>query len=456
MRSLAVSVVLSISLVFPSLCHAVIVETASTLVTIESIRQLINQAIDTATNRGDYLLFKAATELKGVVDSWEKANSRLIKQTFSQLDAQQQQFFRDSDKLATRLNDVATNQLETTRQIGELASQTVADIKFWDGKAAVLRSSPTVIHPAVSEEVLLSVRGVSLDSANPRLRNASTNEDYKRIDLKRQEVQFSIPRSTFEFLMVKPSRLQLELVYDNPMDGILNWILGKREEVVLPLSLLQLPQRLGEYTVSITTSTTTRLTQPKEREFSYSHGGNSEACDIQQVGPSNDFLINVDSLAPFARANPEAGKKIRLPLVGEITLPPKLPSEWGRNGSWRVESKAPQGFAIRLCAKRWHGPGIDSGPGNQHVYLKWEEYKEVTNDVQQANPLKTGALLWTADENVALPPDTKAINVRITTFNGFSREATYSRFDDFFEVDYNSATKQLILRPRIPASLSGL
>ena len=429
-------------------------ESAATLATIESIRSLITQAIAQATNRADYLTFKAATELKGVLDSWENANSKLLNQAFQSLDEQQQRFFRDADKLATRLNDSATNQLETARQVAELANQTVSDVKFWDGKAAVFRTTPAVVHPAIPNEVILTVRGVSLDEANPRLRIAGRDVEFNRVGLLRQQAQFVIPKSALTF-SDSAKRLQLELVYSNPKDGIWNRIRSAREEVVAPLPILLLPNRLGKAEIFTTNTESTRLSQMKEREFHFSHSGNSEQCDIQQQQPSMDFLINVDSIAPYERPNPRAGETIRL-LGARIVLPPTLPSEWGRGGNWRIESKAPHGFAVRICAKRWYGPGLDSGPGFKHVYMRWEEFKIVSNDVAGAAPFASRQLSWTSDEAVTLPANTKAIRVRVELFNGATKEATYSRLEEFFEIDYNSATKQLVLRPRVPPELTTL
>lgn len=440
-------------MLLPTSAFPAILEAASTLATIESIRSVINDSIDTASNRGDYLSFKAGTELKGVIDSWEKANSKLLTETFNKLDEQQQRFFRDADKIATRLKAAATDQLETTMQIGELVNQTIADIKFWDGKAAILRSSPVVIHPALAQEINITIRGISLDTANPRLRMTSTKQEFKRVDLKRQEVIFSMPKDIFTFHADKATRLQLEVIYDIPKDGFFNIALGKKEEVVIPLSLMQLPAKLGDYRVSITTEEATRLSQFKEREFSYSHGGNSESCDIQQQAPSNDFLINIDSIRPYARPNPDAGKQIKV-FGATITMPSVLPAERGRGGSWRVESSSAHGFAIKLCAKRWYGPGVDSGPGFKHIYLRWEEYRDISHNASSF--FKEGSLAWVSDESMTLPANTKSINVSIRTFNGLTKEATYSRLEDFFEIDFNSATKQLIIRPRIPSAIRQL
>lgn len=451
MKSVILIVLLTVSWI-PLRASSAVLETATTFVTIESIKSLINGVIDTATNRGDYLLFKGATELKGVIDSWEKANSRLLTQVFVSLDAQQQRFIRDLDNLVVRLNDSAADQLETTRQIALLGNQTVNDAKFWSGKAAILYSSLSVVHPAMTQNISITIRGVSLDDANPRLHNPSTGQEFSRVTLNRQEATFELPKNAFTFNQEVPTRLQLEIIYTNPQDGFAGFF-GAREEVALPLSLLQLPTKLAGYEVFVTTSQLTRHTQTKYREFSFSSGDYTERCEIQQQEPSNDYVINVDTIAPTSRPHPQAGK-----FFGFVQIPAdlKLPEAWGRGGNWKFESKLPHGFAVKLCATRWHGPGLDSGPGDQHVYIRWEEYRDSAADTVPTTAYRAGVLGWNADEGFDLPPSTKAIRVRLQTFDGKVHEATYSKPFEFVEIDYNSSTKQMVIRPKIPSTLKGL
>jgi hypothetical protein len=448
--------IMTISIVFLATgfsCQAQLAGAAATGLLIAQIKAGIQSIIDQASNRADYLAFRAGTELRNTIDSWEKANASLLDQAFKDLSVAQQNFLNGIDLQRKRLAEDAGAAAEVATKVSEIWAQSISDAKFWQDEVAFYRISSPILSPTGGKSINLIVRGINIDKANPQLIVASPGIQMDRTYLTKQEVHFAFERSKLPFAADSVVEVKATLIFTQP-----GTFFSKAQEREYPVSFMLLPINLGRLEVSAITQNTIREPLWKEREFSYS---SNDGCDIQNQGPSNDFKINVDSIRPYARPNPDAGKVIQI-FGAKITFPPTLPAEWGRGGSWRIESSSPNGFSVKLCASRWWGPGLDTGPGNQHVYLRWEEYRERTEDqtipVVIPPELGAGVLTWNKDIPVPIPSTAKGVAVRFVNFQGKITETagSFGGPGIFAEIEWNPGTRQLIVRPKIPTDVGAL
>lgn len=412
----------------PLVAGAAIVEGAKTTVLINSIRTLINDAIDKAQNTGNYLLFKNGTELKSVIDTWEKANSTLLDKTFRELNDSQRRFFSEANSSAQKLNQDVTAQMEAATKIAELLNQTLADVRIFDGGLALFRYAPRIVYPGMTGEISFTVRGVNFDDADPQLTLQNGNTA-KRVSLSKQEAVFVIPSSAFSYQPEATSFAKLTLSYLNPSDGffgrLADFFNGRKERRSTEIAVMQLPQQLGTYVLQYRTRDTIRDTWDGEREFYWS--GRDESR-IETQGPhDNGWRMDIASLHQ-----------------GRV---------WGEAGrGCYVQSNNEHGFAIEIRVGRISTILNPNAPGYQHCIWHWKEYMErqVIND----QPPSNGKIGWTNDIPITLPANRESFVLRIRTWSGLERAIAGSQTEPFYQVSETGNT--VIIRPQIPNDLNGI
>lgn len=412
----------------PIVAGAAIVEGAKTAALLNSIRTLINDAIDKAQNTGNYLLFKSGTELKSVIDTWEKANSNLLDKAFGELNDSQRKFFSDANSLAQKLNQDVAAQMEAATKIAELANQTIADVRIFDGGLALFRYAPRIVYPGMTGDIPFTVRGVNFDDADPQLILPS-GRGAKRVSLSKQEAVFTISSSEFSYQPEATSFAKLTLSYLNPSDDFLgrvaDYFKGRDKRRSTQIAVMQLPQKLGTYTLQLRTRDTVQDTWNGQREFHWS-GRDDSRTETQ--GPHDNGWRMVISSLHQGRVWGEAGKGCHL------------------------QSNNEHGFAIEIRVGRISTLTNPNAPGYQHCIWHWQEYMErqVVND----QPPVGGQMGWTSDIPLALPANRESFVLRLRTWHGLERAIAGSQTEAFYQVSESGNT--LILRPQIPTNLNGL
>ncbi len=412
----------------PIITAGAIVEGASTALLLNSIRDLINEAIDKAQNTGNYLLFKSGTELKSVIDTWEKANTNLLDKAFRELNESQRKFFADANASAQKLNQDVAAQMEAATKIAELANQTVADVRIFDGSLALFRYSPRIAFPGMSEQVSFTIRGVNFDKADPQI-TLPNGELASRVSLSKQEAVFSVPSSVFSFEPLKTGFAKLKLSYLNPSGGIFSSISdlfqGRTKRETTDIAVMQLPKKLGEFSLQTKTRDTVRDIWNGRREFYWS--GRNDARTETQGPHDNGWRIIISSLHQ-----------------GQV---------WGEAGrGCHVVSNNEHGFAIEIRVGVIRKGLNLNAPGYQHCIWHWQEYldRQVMNDQPPIN----GEITWSKDVALALPANKESMLLRVKLWAGIERVITGSQTEPFFRVV--EAGSSLVIQPQIPADLNGL
>ena len=425
-------------------------------VALDSINTTINNALD----KGDYLTAKTGIEARMAIESWKAANKELLRDLSNKLTQQQQDFFSGIERSLQSVSEIEIKTASDVEQALEQTQQIIADVKFWDGSPAVIRSTPLVIHPNVKQDFPLVIRGINLDGSNVQVLLGKNKLPLNRIGLEKQEARFLVPKEVFTHDEKKLTTLNGIIRLEKPPNRFLAFFGKKAEYSDVQFSFVLLPKELGLVTiVSSKVEPSRNSSGIKTREFHYSRGSLDWSCETSWQRPSNDFKIDIDSIGVHSRP----GKKLVGGWLKNLCVPSggkgaacSLPGEWGESGKWRYVDKTELGFAVEVCAKRYfHGLlGTDTAPGYKHVIIEWKEYNDI--DVEKKNPKIVEAIDWSTPIYKELPVETNKFYITAKLFNG-KTEADIETFkSDYVEVKWDKSTKQVLVKPKVPEELSGL
>lgn len=403
-----------------------IVGSASVGATLQGISGLVEDSIDKAQNTGDYLLFKSATELKSVISTWESANQNLLDKTFNELNESQRIFFNNINATANQLNSNVENHLETATRIAELANQSVQDIRIFDGGLGLFRYSPRIVYSGIPEDVTFIIRGVNFDKADPKLVLPSGG-NANRVSLTRQEAVFVFSKDEFKFNDIKAEFTNLKLEYLAPSDSVFGKIKdtfrGRKTIKSANISILQLPNNLGNYSLTYKTKESHKEIWSGERQFH--HSGRNSSATFNQGPHDNNWKMIISSLG-----------KAR---------------EWGRAGKGcSVVTNNEYGFSIKIQVGVIRELFNPNAPGYQHCIYRWQEFTEYQQEKEF--PELNGRLKWEIDSAIALPENLKSFKLNISTWDGKTRVFNGSASETFYKID--ESKDLLIIKPQIPKDLN--
>ncbi len=396
----------------PAITTGSVDEGTNTAILLGGIRNFINDAINNARNTGHYLLFKSGTELKSMIDTWEKANPTLIDKTFRELDTSQQKFLTGANIAAKKLNQDAAAQKDAATMIAELANQTVADAGIFDGKLALFSYSPRIAYPGMRKSISLIIRGINFNKANPRI-TLPNGKSASRVSLSKQEAVFSVPTSVFKFEPSKAGFSRLKLSY----------LTSKKKRESTDIAVLQLPKKIGDFALQIRARDTVRDIWEGMRQFYWSGRNESK---IQSQGPHDSGWKMITSSLRQGRAWGEAGK-----------------------GCF-IASNNEQGFAIELRVGAISTDLDQDALGYQYCEWHWKEYFE--RQVINEQPPISGQINWSKDITLSFPVNTVSLILRVKTWGGIERAITGSHEEPFYRVVDKGDF--LVIKPQIPADLN--
>lgn len=441
-----------------------IVETATTGVAINSLLGEIKTLIDSSLSETNFLVWSAGVQARLTLERWQEVNSELLDQTFESLEAAQKDTFRGISDQLEHARRGSSEALEASQQIVELLNQTVQDAKFWDGQPAVFRYYPNIFIPGLKGPDIVVLRGVNLDLADPKL-SISISDKYielERVSLTKQEAQFKIDTDILEVSDTDILHIPALVTLQHREKKFFGLIEGDALTIRTEANFLMMPRYAARLTniTALRVETQRRYTGWKNREFAYSNSSHSRGCEVQVQNPGTDHFIGVDTIQVWnGRPHPKAGQRLGGGILRNIIIPQNatLPGQWGRGGSQRLASRTREGFAVRLCAKRWvDGFPPDSGPGNIHVIYRWKEYMDV--DSQSEIPLGQDiAVTWSEDKLISANGKINGIRALIKLFTGENRIEIRERLNEkYYSIEINNSTGDILIKPHLPSDLRSL
>lgn len=423
-----IGLVIAVLLAAP-MARAVVAEVAgavSTGATISQVFSGLDELIDRAREAGDYLTVRAAMEAKGAIEAWRDANKDLLDTAFAELNASQQQMFENARQLTDRANNHAENRLETIRQLTTQLNQAVESLPA-SGATYVTHFSPRVAPAQSTTAVSLHVSGVNLDKGDPVLTVGRLPA--KRMLVGPMEVRYEVPLTALNMDPNKLTITPLKLRFSTPKAGFWNKLWGTREFVERELPVITLPSSMGHFVYVIETTS-------QQKEVT------TFTAQQQEFKGKNENKLNI--------AKPPEGW--RWDWSQGVAAFSQVPNggEAGHCNGVIANSSSPDGIthSAHLDMIKQLFP-LKVGPGWQKCAVKGPIYR--MNTVVAKLPAQTGNLTWTSDQSLTIPPNTSAIALNVSTFDGRKRTFTGAGEDKFFDVLRGGT--ELVITPRQPPDL---
>lgn len=411
-----------------------VVSGLSTSMTINQIKNGLQDLINKSLERADYSIAKASIQALGAIDAWKETNGDLLEKAFDELDEKSRNLFANASVLINQANQVGVNTLETSQQIIENANQITESITGSGKRSFILRYYPNVISPLVKDSVLITIRGVNLDRADVKV-SLSNNKSIKTTALGPTEMRFWIPISEIHFDQNKHSTFEIKLNHKTRVGNrMIFW--SKYENVDRTLLFGIPPMQVGNYTLDVT-----RSFNKEERRIHTQDMGKFEGTNetIQKVAnPPNGYLWDLrdgisarSNFAIVSTGRGEAGRCREIIWNGS--------NEHGIIGSARCDE-----------IRQVNPGGVRWDDGYKHCGIRGPIYRLIptTEKLEPTN----GFIKWGEDQIIELPIDVSSFTLMIKLYNGEVRLITNSFSDDIIEVIREK--NRLIIRSKIPSDLN--
>ena len=403
--------------------HAQVAElagTAATSVVIDQLFKELNNSIAKATERGDYLLARAGMEAKSAIESWEQANTHLLKELFKDLEKETRESFERAHQLASRVDVTLEKRLETAQQTVENSNQIVESIPLTGHKTYVLRYIPRIQPPTEPQAFRLRIRGVNLDRGNLQV-TLPTGTILNGANSSALETEFMIPASALRSDKSKVMINALKLSYSTAADSLLWRILGSKDTATRELNIATLPEVYASYKFTSTLARLKKDSEPYKWEEQFS--GKNE--NLERVAKPGDGWY-------WELENPK----------------PVMTQHGGESGTCeaiKFDKSTKNGLVIQVRVDQVRR--FDNGWVNCRV--EGTRYK--TTEEKIRGPAKEGSLSWLKDESIPLEKDTDNFELEVATFDNRTINLTGSATDKFFDVKRDP--NRVRITPKIPDDL---
>lgn len=378
-----------------------------------------------AVQKGDYLLARAAVEARSALEAYKNANLKLMDRAFDSLDKASRDNFGRLSRTINDLNEKTLTALEGAKQIAENAVQITSLIDLQGNRTYVLRHEPTVFLPGGKSPLVVRVRGVSLDNSNPRLQLGILTIPPDSIS--QNELIFSVPTEFFRHLEDKLAMLRMDLQYETVKAGNLNRIMGKREVVTRPLSVILMPWTVADYRLRFSTEELVRETRRISSQLDQFKGRNQDQSRVIRP-PEGDWRIDLNSLTH---------------TQGE-----------GEGNSYCIgfspEGRSESGVTFRAHVGEIKNARYPRGAdGYVSCSVAYTVVKDSTTQMQQI-PMR-GRISWREAKLIQVPPNMKTFVLEVQMFDGTKE---YFLNDDQRKfVSVQKQPENLVVRAVVPAGI---
>lgn len=395
----------------------------ATGVVIDQIADRLNQALDKATESGDFLAMRASQEALAVIDAFKKANQELLDDAFDRIGDERRAVLNGLRQTTDAIESGRIDTLQKLQETSDQMDRLVRDSTF-KRQPVVYRYRGSIVTPGETQDIRLSVSGYRLTTDRPHL--LFRGQRYPAIE-EGETLRFELPRGLFTADAAQLKSENATLVLYARYGGFLGFWQRTREERT-NINLVTLPAQLGSVEVQYTEVATVQREQAFNRDDSHrrtGHGG----WDCK----------------PFAYS----------PTAADRRFDPDRSSvrQGSGNSHGRFENASVRdvGISFRLCARR---PIFADGPGYRHAHVRAVEVWQETEDRPHT---ETQPLNWTSDAVFQIPDRNNDLLITVTDFTGTTRVVTAAggrgRYAD---VTYDPDSDAVLVRPTIPADLNAL
>lgn len=398
-------------------------------VLIGQLEDALNKAIEQAGKEARQTVMVAGQQARLLLETF-KANSReLLDVAFDKLTQAQQKAFTDVRFVIAEFSSSLDASAEKMLDVSKRLEFAIANLPLSPDTPRLLRYSPVYYAgTSVGDKVSLSIDGSFLALGDTTVTlDGTTLRPEQKTDTR---LTFLVPGRLLSTTDTIVAYKTLQLTVHRKVK---KWLFFDRLEAQnYSLLVYSLPRRLGTYAVTLVRTVMTTKRENRRTPTIETYSGDCDGRrDCHQVNATPGWLI--DTSTPS--------------WAGEH-------SDGGRFEGWKNLSAA--GFCVDLFAEphghaKVLGQCIKGTIGHISGKVHYTEFKQdVPEDVGEPFGVGDGSLHWGQDRQHQLPIDTKGVTVSLRLFDG--RESSYngSAVGDVLVVEFNSATKTLLLKPKSP------
>ena len=392
--------------------------------------------VDRSLDRADFTVAKAAVEMLGIIDAWEKANSNLLKQAFDGIEITSQNLFARVSALIEQANAKGSNLIKTAEEISITAAQIGESLPLSKKRTYILDYGPKVINPAVTDSILITLKGVNLEKSNSIITLPDSSSTAAKV-IGPKEINFWLPITSVKTSGSK-SKLHEVTVEHKTRDGNFLGLFPKYERVKRTIILTTLPNEFASYTLS-----GTRSFKKEDRRIFKVDCGKFEGTNTeinQMARPPAGFKWDL-------RRGPTSRNEFKVLTTGTGEKGRCQGIIWNGSGENGVIVNARVDVIQQV---KVFPPKVIWKNGYIHCGLSGPIYRFIDSTAPMRK--QSGKILWNKDHSINFENDVSSFELRIKLPNGEEKIITNN-----FQHELFSAVKEgskLIIRPKIPKEIS--
>ncbi|TIM76477.1 MAG: hypothetical protein E5Y58_05330 [Mesorhizobium sp.] len=421
------------SAMVPRTAGAFVLEGIGVSVLMDQFFGSLDGTIKKAQDAGDFVLWRAAIQVRDALDAWKRTNGELLDKAFDELDDAESKFVRDVNALLDQGTLQVGIALDRAEEINLAFTQTVSTTIFASGDPWIMSYTPRVVTPVGEDNFLLVVSGPNLANANARL---EIEPPVDMIGPKAMEIAATMARAnlpfeerTSKFVTLPLTYLSVATVWYKPW----TWFSSERGKSDLTFWLL--PTVPASYQIT----TKIRVDAPETK------------IEVLNLGTFRGRNSEIDRAVPIPAY--EQGWRLDLYRRGEIRLHDRG-GDRGRCEGIRQPSITANGLTMYARVDN-----RDSIRGRRDAFvncaISLPLIKAGTADVDgPSKPDPAGAelgwadLAWNKDETFELPQNLVGLRIIVRTFDGNERTYTGAAAEKFLRI--SQSDNLLTLRAQAP------
>jgi hypothetical protein len=413
----------------PRPAGAFILEGVGVSILMDQFFGSLDGTIEKAKDAGDFVLWRAAIQVRDALDAWKRTNSDLLDKAFDELDEAESKLIRDVNALLDEGTLQVGIALDRAEDISLQFSQTLSDTIFSSSNPWVMSYSPRVITPIGEDNFLLVVRGPNLAKADARLDLATPID---MLGPRASEVAAPMVRAGLPFETLTSKFETMPLSYDAVATVWYKpwtWLDSSRGQSDLTFWLL--PEIPAQYQITTTVRVDSPTTRTRRLSMGSFTGRNSEIDRVVPIPGYEDGWRLDTSRRNQIRLHDTGSDHGRCEGIRERTITANGLTMYARvdnRDDWRGRRDAFVNCDITLPLIKPGTADVDgpSKPARQEGQeLGWED------------------LAWNKDGTFELPGNLVALRIVVRTFDKSERTYTGTATDRFLQIFQNDGLLRL-------------
>ena len=379
---------------------------------ISSAEDAADRLIETAADRADQTLLRAAFAAELAVDRLKVAYGESLDKTVGSLDKAERDLFNKTLQLLGELDTKSATKLDQVEDISTKLSATARSLPFAKTDPLfVARKSP-------DSPVLVTVQGINLAAGEPFALigpHKLTPEIAKTDD----SLTFKIPGDLLPAESFEPLKLNLVLYKETT-----SWLVfSSLEPRQYRVSIFPAPPVVGTLTL---------------------YGKKTE----ERVTVENRKTPSIKCHASHCKKDKETSRiAVNEENTVLITSSPKWHTGYENHGSASIYDVSPGGFSVRLKCSSYGCTPFSKGTRGQIKGHATYQVERRDSQVSELLLAEKKELVWGTDLRMHAPEDVLTVTAVLETMLGGSEALTPGQKGRFYSFSYDRLAQEIVVRP---------